>query len=72
METKKMAAAIAAVYAHISSQEAVMAAGAQAESDASAPEVQPPSQVRPYNTWGIAGRQNLMQANTMMQMRMFR
>lgn len=75
MDKKKLAAALAAVMAHIKTSEAAMA---QAALQAAEPETQAPVQAlpqaeaRPYNTWGITGRQNLMQANSMMQMRMFK
>ncbi len=71
MDKRKLAAAIAAVYANIkTSEEALAYAGAQPEEQAAADMVQ--ADIHPYNTWGITGRQNQMQANTMMQMRMFK
>ncbi len=72
MDKKKLAAALAAVTAHIKTTEAAAAmAAAQTETAPALPEPVPVP-VRPHNTWGITGRQALMQANTMMQMRMFK
>ena len=73
MDKKKLAAAIAAVYANIkTSEEAMACAAAQPEEAAPAAAVISHVDVRPYNTWGITGRQAGMQANAMMQMRMFK
>ena len=72
MDEKKLAAVTAAVFAHIKTgeeaQAAQLAAEAQAASAASASR-QPVSMA---NTWGLSGRQAIMQANTMMQLRMFK
>ncbi len=71
MDKKKMAAAMAAVYMHIrTAEEAAAAAQMPAE-----PVVEPqgaPARVYQMNTWGLSGRQAMMNANTMMQMRMFK
>ena len=65
MDSKKKAAIMGAVYAHIKSEEEAQAAaqGGVGTSRSIAPVV---------NTWGLSGRQAIMQANTMMQMRMFK
>lgn len=69
MDKKKMAAAMAAVYMHIRTvEEASAAAQMPAEPE---PEVAP-APVYQMNTWGLSGRQTMMNANTMMQMRMFK
>ena len=70
MENKKMAAAIGAVYMYLRTGEEA-AAAAQAPADP-LPEPAAPTQVIQMNTWGLTGRQTLMNANTMMQMRMFK
>ena len=78
MDKKKLAAAMAAVMTYIKTQEEAAAfAAAPAQSSADPvlqPEmlVQPQVAMPPVNTWGISGRQTQMQANTMMQMRMFK
>ncbi len=65
-----MAAAIGAVYMCLrTGEEAAAAAQIQAEP---VPEPAGPTQVIQMNTWGLTGRQDLMSANTMMQMRMFK
>ena len=69
MEKKKLAAAMAAVYMHIrTGEEAVAAAQAQAME----PEPVAPAPVAAMNVWGLSGRQAIMNANTMMQQRMFK
>ncbi len=72
MENKKMAAAIGAVYMHLrTGEEAAAAAAAQAPAEP-VPEPEGPTQVIQMNTWGLTGRQAIMNASTMMQMRMFK
>ncbi|MCG8618929.1 MAG: hypothetical protein MI802_22130 [Desulfobacterales bacterium] len=68
MDKKKMAAAMAAVYMHIrTGEEAAAAAQANAEPPA------PPAPPGPMgNVWGLSGRQAIMNASNMMQMRMFK
>ena len=68
MDKKKLAAAMAAVAMVIKTQEEAAAAMA-GEPDSALASPQP---VPMANTWGITGRQALMNANTMMQMRMFK
>ena len=68
-----MAAAMAAVYTYLRTGEEAAAAVCQAPAElASEVQVTGPTQVVPMNTWGLTGRQALMNANTMMQMRMFK
>ena len=74
MDRKKRAAAMAAVYACITDAEA---ARARQETDpATAGSVETAGQSVPAglgpNIWGLTGRQFMMQANTMMQLRMFK
>ncbi len=71
MENKKMAADIAAVYMYLRTGEEAAAAAAQAPAEA-LPEPEGPTQVIQMNTWGLTGRQAIMNASTMMQMRMFK
>lgn len=71
MDKKKLAAAISAVYTYIRTSEEAAAFAAMQPAE---PEPQGfGSQVmQPANVWGMTGRSNQMQANTMMQMRMFK
>ncbi len=73
MDKKKMAAAMAAVYMCIRTGEEAAAAAAAAQIPA-VPLAEPaaPAQVFQMNTWGLSGRQAMMNANTMMQLRMFK
>ena len=69
MEKKKRSAAMAAVFAYIkTSEEAAFANGV--------PELVQEIEAQPHkvqnNIWGISGRQTHMQANSMMQLRMFK
>lgn len=70
MDKKKLAAAMAAVTMYIKTQEEAAAMAAQQTDAQSAPAAPVPAPMA--NTWGITGRQALMNANTMMQMRMFK
>lgn len=71
MDKKKLAAAMAAVTMYIKTQEEAAAAMAEAAAQgAQAPSTAGPSPMA--NAWGITGRQSQMNANTMMQMRMFK
>ena len=72
MENKKMAAAIAAVYMYLRTGEEAAAAAAVQASAEPVPEPEGSTQVIQMNTWGLTGRQTMMNANTMMQMRMFK
>lgn len=74
MERKKRAAAMAAVYAHIRSSEERQTQTISEQTDAA--QIGLPA-CRAHagafsNIWGVTGRQSLMQANTMMQLRMFK
>ena len=72
MDRKKKVAAMAAVIAYIKNGEAIQ--GVQEKSDASFPEpaASAATFLRSPNVWGLTGRQVMMQANTMMQLRMFK
>ncbi len=72
MDKKKLAAAMAAVTAFIKTGEAA-AAGQNLASVERVPEERFPAGPAPQmNVWGMTGRQTLMQAGTMMQLRMFK
>jgi hypothetical protein len=74
MDRKKRAAAMAAVYACITDAEAAHAM--QQTDPATAGPVETAGKNVPAgpgpNIWGLTGRQSMMQANTMMQLRMFK
>jgi hypothetical protein len=73
MDKKKLAAAMSAVFAYIkTSEEAAAFHAAQALEPVAQVESQLHQIMQPNNIWGITGRQTQMQANTMMQMRMFK
>ncbi len=73
MDKRKFAAAIAAVTTYIKTSEEAAAYNAQqAGEPVSETTVQAPLIALPNNIWGISGRQTHMQANTMMQLRMFK
>ena len=71
MKKKKLTAAMAAVFAYIKKSE-------EAASIPGVPElvqelaVQPVQVMQQNNIWGISGRQTHMQANSMMQLRLFK
>ena len=69
MDKKKIAAAMAAVTAFIKTGDAVAGSQNMAPVDAVATQSSPLPQM---NLWGVTGRQALMQASTMMQLRMFK
>lgn len=72
MDKKKLAAATAAVFAYIKTSEE---AGAFALQQGEQPDMALAGQqqsVQQANLWGISGRQAHMQANSMMQMRLFK
>ncbi|CCK81285.1 hypothetical protein [Desulfobacula toluolica] len=73
MDKKKLAAAISAVFACIKTSEEA-AAYSVSGAYGSVPETgaQQPQIMQPNNIWGISGRQTHMQANSMMQLRMFK
>ena len=71
MDKKKLAAAMAAVFAYIkTSEEAALISGVP--EPVQEPAVQPWQVMQQNNIWGISGRQTHMQANSMIQMRMFK
>ncbi len=70
LDKKKLAAAMAAVFACIKTNEE--AAASQIPAGAG---MVPQGQAlpgQPLNLWGMTGRQTLMQASAMMQLRMFK
>ncbi len=67
-----MAAAMAAVYTYLRTGEEAAATACQAPAEALLEVQAGPTQVVQMNTWGLTGRQALMNANTMMQLRMFK
>ncbi|MBU8849789.1 MAG: hypothetical protein KOO65_13735 [Desulfobacterales bacterium] len=69
MDKKKLSAAMAAVFAYIKTSEEASVMSGVAEPVAE-PAVQP--LLVQNNIWGISGRQTHMQANSMMQLRMFK
>nr|NJM04912.1 hypothetical protein [Desulfobacula sp.] len=73
MDKKKMSAALAAVAMVIKTREEALACSAPeiSEPETQAPILTQPA-AQPFNTWGISGRQTQMQANAMMQLRMFK
>ena len=74
MDKKKLSAAMAAVFAYIkTSEEAAAFQGPPVLEPVSQLAVQQSVQVmQEPNIWGISGRGTQMQANSMMQMRMFK
>jgi hypothetical protein len=72
MDKKKLAAAMAAVTAFINTGETA-GAGQNLVSVERVPQERLPAGPAPQmNVWGMNGRQALMQASTMMQLRMFK
>ena len=73
MDKKKLSAAMAAVFAYIkTSEEAAVFHSPQALEQIPELAVQPEQIIQQTNIWGISGRGTHMQANAMMQMRMFK
>ena len=71
LEDKKLAAAMAAVFTYIKThEEAAAMQAAQAQAIPEPEPVKAPGAMP--NVWGISGRQAMMQANTMMQLRLFK
>lgn len=70
-DKKKRAAAIAAVYAHMSSTEQVVYESGNAQESVSQP-IQNTIAGQAFSLWAVSGRQAQMQAGTMMQLRMFK
>ncbi len=67
MENKKLAAAMAAITAVISSQEQ-----AAMEMQHTAETMNTPLSVPPVNLWGLSGRQAIMHANSFVQQRLYK
>jgi hypothetical protein len=72
MDKKKLAAAMSAVFAYIKTSEEAAFHAAQAFEPAGEAGAQLHQVMQPGNLWGISGRQTQMQANNMMQLRMFK
>ncbi|MFH2060382.1 MAG: hypothetical protein ABIJ59_15975 [Pseudomonadota bacterium] len=68
MDKKKLSAAIAAVFTYMKTSEEALAQYAPQVSGSDLLK----ANVQSYNNWGMTGRLNQMQANSMMQMRMFK
>lgn len=72
-DKKKLAAAVAAVFTCIRTQEeAAMTSPAGPPAGADAAPAEPQAGFRKPNLWGVSGRQNQMQLRSMMQLRMFK
>jgi hypothetical protein len=72
MDKKKITAALAAVAMVIKTREELLLSSATVIPEPE-PEVPILTQAaRPFNVWGVSGRQTHMQANAMMQLRMFK
>jgi predicted RNA polymerase sigma factor len=71
MDKKKLSAAMAAVFAYIKTQEEAGAYGAVQGVEPILEQLAPSPRVE-LNLWGISGRQTHMQANSMMQLRLFK
>jgi len=73
MDKKKLAAALAGVFAYIkTSEEAGAFQIPEAEGTISQGQALSVLPAVSMNPWGVSGRQTLMQAGNMMQMRMFK
>jgi hypothetical protein len=66
-ESRKMAAAIAAVFGYIRNQEDASAGMVPM----AAPAVEPPTIAVPARMWGMSGRQEMMSLRNLMQLRTF-
>jgi hypothetical protein len=73
MDKKKLAAAMAAVFAYVktSEEQSVYSAG-QAFTPAPDLALNTQGLQQPGNVWGMSGRQTHMQANSMIQLRVFK
>ncbi len=73
MDKNKLSAAMAAVFAYIkTSEEAAAFYGTRVLESIPEPAIQSRQVIQQNNIWGISGRGNHMQANSMIQMRMFK
>jgi hypothetical protein len=70
MDKKKITAALAAVAMVMKTQEEALLSSAPVIPEPEAPILT--QAARPFNVWGVSGRQTHMQANAMMQLRMFK
>ncbi len=70
MDKKKITAALAAVAMVIKTREEALLSSATVIPEPEAPILT--QAARPFNVWGVSGRQTHMQANAMMQLRMFK
>ena len=70
LDKKKLAAVMAAVMAYIRTGEEIAASRIPAPAGTISPAQALPDP--PMNLWGMIGRQTMMQAGSMMQMRMFK
>lgn len=68
----KMAAISAAILTYIKTGEEAAYYAAQAEADAQGSAMPSPASAGPPNMWGTAGRSDIMQMRSMMQMRAFK
>ncbi len=66
-DQKKLAAAVGAVMAYIASEEEALCMRAAA----GAPATAAAAPAAPVNSWGLGGRQAMMQLRTLMQMKTF-
>lgn len=72
MDRKKKVAAMAAVITHINTGEAIQVSRENGDAPLPGPAASAATVSRNPNIWGLTGRQVMMQANTMMQLRMFK
>ena len=73
MDKKKISAALAAVAMVMKTQEEALLSSAPVTAEPETePALIPQPAARPFNVWGVSGRQTHMQANAMMQLRMFK
>jgi hypothetical protein len=71
MDKKKITAALAAVAMVMKTREEALLSSAPVIPEPEAPILTQPA-AQPFNVWGVSGRQTHMQANAMMQLRMFK
>jgi len=73
MDKKKISAALAAVAMVMKTQEeALLSSAPVIPEPETEPALIPQLAAQPFNLWGVSGRQTQMQANAMMQLRMFK
>ncbi len=71
MDKKKASAALAAVTMVMKTQEEAVVYSVPETPETDEPIITQPA-AQPFNIWGISGRQTQMQANSMIQLRMFK